>query len=359
MLIEPSPLSRRGRPLLPGFGAPGRMLSTMKAAVRYSYGGPEQVRIEEIGAPVAGEGRVLVRVHAASVNRADLDYIQPRPALIRAYVGIRRPKNPRLGTDVAGTVEAIGPGVTRFQPGDRVFGDLLPFGMGSFAELVVAREKAFLPIPDGIDFDTAATLPHAAVLALQGLRTRSGRSVKPGDRVLVDGASGNVGPFAIQLAKWMGAEVTGVCRTEKVEFVRSLGADQVIDYRSVDFTTQPQRYDWIVASDAHHPIRAVRRALRPGGQYATLGGDMRDIFDTFIVGPLSSLGSSKKAGLMLWWKPFNAPDVATITDLVLAGHLKPAIDRVYPLDEARDALTRVHEGKARGKVLIRVIPAEA
>ena len=335
------------------------MLRAMKAAVRYEYGGPEQVRVEEIEAPVAGEGQVLVRVHAASVNRADLDYIAPRPQFIRLFVGLRRPTNPRLGTDVAGTVEAVGPGVTRFKPGDRVFGDLLSFNMGSFAELVVAKEKAFLPIPDGIDFDTAATLPHAAVLAIQGLRTRSGATVKPGDKVLVDGASGNVGPFAVQLAKWMGGEVTGVCRTEKVDFVRSLGADHVLDYRAVDFTKERARYDWIVASDSHHPMRAVRRALRPGGQYATLGGGSRDIIGDMVLGPLASLGSSKKSHLMLWWKPFHEPDVATLTGLVREGTLKPAIDRVYPLDETREALTRVHEGRALGKVLIRVIPAEA
>src|SRR5215212_9120305 len=170
----------------------------MKAAIRTRYGGPGQVRVEEIDTPVPGEARILVRVHAASVNRADLDYIEPRPQFIRAFVGPLRPSNPRLGTDVAGTVEAVGPGVTRFQPGDRVFGDLLPFRMGSFAEVVIAKEKAILDIAAGIDFDTAATLPHAGVLAIQGLRRRDGDTVKPGDRVLVDGSSGNVGPFAVQ-----------------------------------------------------------------------------------------------------------------------------------------------------------------
>ena len=317
------------------------------------------MRIEELDAPVAGDGEVLVRVHTASVNRADLDYIGPRPQFIRAFVGIRRPKNPRLGTDVAGTVEAVGTGVTRFKPGDRVFGDLLPFEMGSFAELVVAKEKAFLPIPDGIDFDTAATLPHAAVLAIQGLRTRQGRTIKPGDRVLVDGASGNVGPFAVQLAKWKGAEVTGVCRTEKVEFVRSLGADHVLDYRKTDFTKQPARYDWIIASDSHHSIRSVRRALRPGGQYATLGGGSKDILEAMVVGPIGNRFSDTWAGIMLWWKPFHEPDVTTLTDLVQAGVLKPAIDSVHPLEETREALTRVHTGQAQGKVLIRVLPVEA
>ena len=262
--------------------------------------------------------------------------------------------------DVAGTVEAVGPGVTRFKPGDRVFGDLLPFDMGSFAELVVAKEKAFLPIPDGIDFDTAATLPHAAVLAIQGLRTRHGRTIKPGDRVLVDGASGNVGPFAVQIAKWKGAEVTGVCRTEKVEFVRSLGADHVLDYRTTDFTKQPERYDWIIASDSHHSIRSVRRALKPGGQYATLGGGSKDIIEAMVIGKLSSIGS-RQVGR----------DHAVVEAVPRAGRpdahrarprrarSSPRSTRVYPLDQTREALERVHNGESQGKVLIRVLPAEA
>jgi NADPH:quinone reductase-like Zn-dependent oxidoreductase len=326
----------------------------MKAAIRTRYGSVDHVRVVELERPVPGEGEVLVRVDMASVNRADLDYIAPRPQFIRAFVGIRRPKNVRLGTDVAGTIEAVGPAATTFKTGDRVFGDLLPFGMGSFAEFVVANEKAFLPIPDGMDFETAATLPHASVLALQGLRWRDGRTVRPGDKVLVDGASGNVGPFAVQLAKAMGGEVTGVCRTEKVDFVRSLGADHVIDYRTVDFTRQAERYDWIIASDSHHPVLAVRRALRPGGQYATLGGGALDILQAIVVGAIASRAGNRWTGLMLWWKPFHAPDVQTITDLVLAGTLRPAIDRSFSLDEVPDALRWVDDGRPKGKVLIRV-----
>lgn len=332
------------------------MHALMKAAIRTRYGSVDHVRVVELERPVPGEGEVLVRVHMASINRADLDYIAPRPQFIRAFVGIRRPKNPRLGTDVAGTVEAVGAGATRFQPGDRVFGDLLPFSMGSFAEFVVAKEKAFLPIPDDIAFETAAALPHASVLALQGLRRRDGRTVRPGDRVLVDGASGNVGPFAVQLAKTMGAEVTGVCRTEKVDFVRSLGADHVLDYRTVDFTRQPERYDWIIASDSHHPVLAVRRALKPGGQYATLGGGALDILQAMIVGAIASRAGNRWTGLMLWWKPFHAPDVQTITSLVLAGTLRPAIDRTFSLDEVQEALRWVDDGHPKGKVLIRVAP---
>jgi NADPH:quinone reductase-like Zn-dependent oxidoreductase len=327
----------------------------MKAAVRYQYGGVQHVRIEDLDVPVPAEGEVLVRVHAASINRADLDYIGPRPQFIRAFVGVRRQRNPRLGTDVAGVVESLGPGVTRFAVGDRVFGDLLPHRMGSFAEYVTAPEQALLPIPDGIDFDTAACLPHAAVLALQGLRTRAGRTVQPGDRVLVDGASGNVGPFAVQLAKHMGAEVTGSASASKLDFVRLLGADHVFDYRQVDFTKQPERYDWIIAADSHHPVLSVRRSLWPNGQYATLGGGTMEILEAMVVGPVANLAGTRWSGIMLWWKPFHEPDVKTLSDLVLAGALRPAIDSVYPLDGVVAALTKVDQRRASGKVLIRVV----
>jgi NADPH:quinone reductase-like Zn-dependent oxidoreductase len=330
------------------------MLPGMRAVVRRAYGGPEVVAVEDLPDPVAGPGQLLVRVHAASVNRADLDQVEPRPGFLRLGIGLRRPRNVRLGTDVAGVVEAVGEGVTRFRPGDRVFADLFEFGQGSFAELVAAPERAFLPIPDGIDDVTAATLPHSAILALQGLRTRSGTTPAPGSKVLVDGASGNTGPFAVQLAKRLSAEVTGVASGSKLDLVRSFGADHVLDYRTTDFTTAGERYDWIIAADSHHPIAAVRRALRPGGRYVTLGGGTRDLVDGLVVGPLLGLAGSRRAGLMLWWKPFHEPDVRTLTGLVLAGELRPAIDRVMALEETPQAMALVHRGEVRGKVVIRV-----
>jgi NADPH:quinone reductase-like Zn-dependent oxidoreductase len=326
----------------------------LKAVVRDRYGGPEVVRVDDIPKPEPRDGEILVRVHAASVNRADLDQVEPRPGILRLFLGLRRPRQHRLGTDVAGTVETVGPNVTRFVPGDRVFADLFAFGQGSFAEYVSAPEKAFLRIPDGVSFEDAATLPHSAILALQGLRTRSGRQLQPGAKVLIDGASGNVGPFAVQLAKWMGAEVTGVCSTDKVDFVRSLGADHVIDYRTTDFTKADERYDWIMAADSHHSVLSARRALRPGGRYVTLGGGSLDLVQAMLVGPVSALFGSRRAGLMLWWKPFHASDIAMLTELVLAGHLKPAIDRRYPLAETPEAMRLVHEGRTKGKVIISV-----
>ena len=324
----------------------------MKAAFRERYGSPDVVEVREVDRPVPSDDQVLVRVHASSVNRADLDGLTPRPSFARLFLGLRAPRNHRLGLDVAGVVEEVGATVTRFRPGDRVFADLFSFGQGAFADSVCARQAAFQPIPAGMTFEDAATLPHSAVLAIQGLRLRNGRTPKPGDKVLIDGASGNVGPFAVQIAKSMGAEVTGVSSTDKMDLVRSLGADHVIDYTMVDYTTTGERYDWILDTDSHHPIRRVRRALRRNGVYITLGGTSIPILQALMVGPLISLGSDRWSGLMLWWKPFKAEDVTTMTDLIAIGKVKPVIDRRYPLSEVVDALRWVDEGRAKGKVVI-------
>jgi NADPH:quinone reductase-like Zn-dependent oxidoreductase len=329
-----------------------RTEESMKAAIVDRYGTPDAVRIEEVETPVPTDDQVLVRVRAASVNRADLDGIQPRPQFVRLFIGLRRPRNRRVGLDVAGVVEAVGPAVTRFKPGDRVFADLYAHGGGAFAEYACAKEKAFLPIPDGLSFEDAATLPHSANLAVQGLRRRDGRTPGPGDRVMISGASGNVGPFAVQIAKHLGAEVSGVARTEKLDFVRSLGADHVIDYTTTDITTAGERYDWIVDTDSHHSMLSMRRALRPNGVYVTLGGTGLRILDALLVGPVMSLAGSRRYGLMLWWKPFNEPDIATVTQLIAQGVVKPRVDRTYSLDQVVDALKWVDEGHAKGKVLI-------
>jgi NADPH:quinone reductase-like Zn-dependent oxidoreductase len=324
----------------------------VRAAFQDRYGPPEVVQVRDVPTPVPAENQVLVRVHAASVNRADLDALGPRPGFIRPIIGMRAPRNKRVGIDVAGAVESVGPGVTVFKPGDRVFGDLFSFGQGAFAEYVCASTRAFARIPDTMSFEDAATLPHSAVLAVQGLRLRNGRTIGPGDKVLIDGGSGNVGPFAVQIAKARGAEVTGVCRTEKVEFVRSLGADHVLDYTKTDYTKRPERYDWIVDTDSHHSILRVRRALRPNGVYVTLGGTTWPILFGLIVGPLISRFSDRWSGLLLWWKPFNRPDVDTLTAMIAAGQVKPVIDRRFPLDEVVEALRYVDDGRAKGKVVI-------
>jgi NADPH:quinone reductase-like Zn-dependent oxidoreductase len=328
--------------------------TSMRAAVRDRYGPPVVVRIEDVERPTPGDGQVLVRVHAASVNRADLDSLYPRWQFIRLFTGLRVPRVRRIGLDAAGVVESVGPGVSRFQPGDRVFADLFTFGLGAFAEYVCAPERAFETMPEGMPFEDAATLPHSAILALQGLRLRNGRTFGPGDKVIVVGASGNVGPFAVQIAKSRGAEVTGVCRTEKMDFVRSLGADHVIDYTVTDYTTAGERYDWILDVEARHSILRNRHALRPGGAYVSLGGPASMLLDGFLTGLAVSRATSKSMGLMTWWKPFLADDVATVNELYATGAIRPVIDRRFPLSEVVDALRWVDDGKAMGKVVVTI-----
>jgi len=327
-------------------------MGRMKAALRDHYGGIEVVELRDIERPAPTGDQVLVRVQAASVNRADLDSLAPRPAFARGFMGLRAPREWRLGLDAAGIVTAVGPDATRFRVGDRVFADLFSFGAGAFGEYVCAAERAFLPIPDGMPFEDAATLPHSAVLAVQGLRLRNGRTPGPGDRVLIDGASGNVGPFAVQVAKALGCEVTGVTRTEKLDFVRGLGADHVLDYTTTDYTRIGQRYDWIVDTDSHHSPFAARRALRPKGVYVTLGGTSVPIFASMLVAPVVGRATGRWMGLLLWWKPFHQPDVDRIAALYADGRLKPAIDRRFPLEQVVDALRYVDQGRAKGKVVI-------
>jgi NADPH:quinone reductase-like Zn-dependent oxidoreductase len=324
----------------------------MKAAFRDRYGSPDVVELRDVETPVPADDQVLVRVRAASVNRADLDGLAPRPAFARLFMGLRAPRNHRLGLDAAGVIEDVGSAVTRFRPGDDVFADLFVHGQGAFAEYVCAPEKAFELMPAGMSFEDAATLPHSAILAVQGLRLRDRRTIRPGDKVLIDGASGNVGPFAVQIAKSMGAEVTGVSSTEKMDFVRSLGADHVIDYTKVDYTTTGDGYDWIVDTDSHHSIFRIRRALRPNGVYVTLGGTSLPIFAALLAGAVISRTTDKWMGLLIWWKPFKTEDVETLKELIAAGKVKPAIDRRFPLSEVVEALRYVNEGRARGKVVI-------
>jgi NADPH:quinone reductase-like Zn-dependent oxidoreductase len=332
----------------------------MKAAYLGRYGPPEVVEIRDIEKPAPSGDQVLVRVKAASVNRADLDGMKPKPGFVRLFMGLRAPRSHGVGVDAAGVVEAIGPDAKRFTIGDAVMVDMFAtgglVGGGAFAEYVCAREKAFQTIPDGMSLEEASTLPHSAVLALQGLRRRDGRTIKPGDQVLIDGASGNVGPFAVQIAKAMGAEVTGTASASKLDFVRSLGADHVLDYRAVDFTRSKERYDWIVAVDSHHSILRVGRALKPNGVYATLGGDTGSIFSSLLASLVLSRFGSRWRGLMLWWKPMHPPDVDRLKELIAAGKLRPVIDRRYPLEQVVQALRYVEDGHPRGKVIITMEP---
>ncbi len=324
----------------------------MKAIRRDKYGPPDILELRDLQKPVAKDDEVLVRVRAASLNQADLDYLLGEPFLTRMGTGLRTPRNRGLGLDVAGQVEAVGTEVTVFQPGDDVFGDLTAFGYGAFAEYACAPERAWAHKPANLTFEEAATIPQAAILALQGLKR--GEQIRPGTRVLINGASGNVGPFAVQIAKAFGAHVTGVCSTAKMDMVRGLGADEVIDYTREDYTRSGQRYDWIVDVAGNRSILECRRALKPGGVYVMVGGSTARIFGALVLGPLISLAGSRKMGLMLWWKVFKKEDVVLLKELIEAGKVRPVIGRRYPLAAVPEALRYLQGGDARGKVVITV-----
>jgi NADPH:quinone reductase-like Zn-dependent oxidoreductase len=328
------------------------MAATVKAFIRDRYGPPDVLELTDLPRPTVDAGQVLVRLRAASLNQADLDYLYGRPLLTRMGTGFRRPRNRGLGLDAAGEVEEVGRAVTAFQPGDEVFGDLTEFGYGAFGEYACAAEGAWAHKPPSMSFEEAATVPQSGILALQNLRGR--RRIQPGDRVLVNGASGNVGPFAVQIAKAFGAHVTGVCRTSKMELVRELGADEVIDYTVEDYTRRGQRYDWILDIAGNHSLLECRRALQPHGVYVLIGGPMRRIFSALLLGPVISLAGSRKMGIQMGWKPFQQQDVAILGELIETGNIKPVIDRRYPLAEVPDALRYLESGGARGKIVITI-----
>jgi NADPH:quinone reductase-like Zn-dependent oxidoreductase len=317
----------------------------MKAAVYDRYGSPPELR--DVPKPSPGDNDVLIRVHASSVNSWDWDKFAG--TLQGKLESPSKPKNPILGADVAGTVEAVGGRVTRFKPGDAVFGDIAESGWGGFAEYARTAEKYLVLKPDGMSFEQAAAIPQAGLLALQALRKRK---IVPGEKVLINGAGGGVGTFAIQMAKHFGAEVTGVDRGEKLDVMRSVGADHVIDFAEVDFTQTGQRYDCILDVTTRHSMFAYARALNPGGRYVVVGGSMRAIFRAVTVGALISLLGGRKIGLLLWHP--STDDLEEMKALFAAGAVVPVIDRTYPLAEAGEALRHVGEGRARGKIVISI-----
>jgi NADPH:quinone reductase-like Zn-dependent oxidoreductase len=322
------------------------------AITQSRYGPPDVLRLEELPTPVPGAGEVLVRVRAASLNRTDLETLAGRPLFYRTFMGVRRPRNRRVGLDAAGEVAALGPGVTRFAVGDRVYADLLYQGLGAFAEYACAREDAWRRIPEGIDLETAATLPASAVLALQGLGGKDG--VRPGDRVLIVGASGCVGLFAVQLAHAAGAEVTGVCSGAKADLVRANGAAHVIDHTREDFTRTGGSYDRILDAIAPRSVLAVRRVLADGGIYGAHGArTTAGLIGAMLLGPLLSLRGRRRMGIVMG-RPNDAADLSTVGELVLRGTLWPVIDRRYPLSEVPEAYRRYASGAARGKLVITI-----
>ncbi|NIO44933.1 MAG: zinc-binding dehydrogenase [Candidatus Dadabacteria bacterium] len=323
----------------------------MKAIIYTKYGPPDVLQLKEVEKPAPKDNEVLIKVHAASVNAADWHILRGKPFFLRLMGnGLLKPKNKILGADIAGRVEAVGRNVKQFQPGDEVFGDISECGFGGFAEYVCARENALVLKPASMTFEEAAAVPLAAVTALQGLRDKG--QIQPGQKVLINGASGGVGTFAVQIAKSFGAEVTGVCSTRKLDMVRSIGADQVIDYTQEDFTKSGQRYDLILDVAGYRSIFDYKRALSPKGIYVMVGGSMAQFFQAMLLGPwISMTGSKKMRGFVT--KP-NKKDLVFMKELFEAGKVVPVIDRRYPLSEVAEALRYLEEGHARGKVVITV-----
>jgi NADPH:quinone reductase-like Zn-dependent oxidoreductase len=320
----------------------------MKAIVYTKYGPPDVLQLKEVEKPTPKDNEVLVKVHAASVNDWDWGLLRGTPFVNRLIVsGLLKPKIKILGADIAGRACAVGRNVKQFQPGEEVFGDLSGCGFGGFAEYVCARENALVLKPASMTFEEAAAVPQAAVLALQGLRDKG--QIQSGQKVLINGAGGGAGTFAVQIAKSFGAVVTGVDSTRKLDIMRSIGADHVIDYTGEDFTKNGQRYDWILDFAAHHSIFDYNRALSPKGIYVMVGGSTARFFQVVFLGPLISMTTSKQMGILMY-KPNK--DLTFMKELFEAGKVKPVIDKRYPLSEVPEALRYFGKGHARGKVVI-------
>jgi NADPH:quinone reductase-like Zn-dependent oxidoreductase len=324
-------------------------VTPMKAAVHRCYGPPEVVTIEDVAKPTPADDEVLVKVHAAALNPLDWHYMRGEPYVMRLGAGFGRPKEPRLGVDFAGTVEAVGKDVTRFKPGEAVFGAR----NGALAEYVVVKaDRNILPKPERLTFEQAAGVGVAAVTALQALRDRG--QLKPGGKVLINGASGGVGTFAVQIAKAMGAEVTGVCSTRNVELVRSIGADHVIDYTQQDYTQGSERYDLVVDTVGNHSFGEIERVLQPTGRYIIVGGNSDN---RWLAGLADVLAAKLQAAFakpkaVFFMAELNPDDLAYLAGLMSAGQVTPIVDHVYPLEQTAEAIAYLEKGHARGKVIV-------
>lgn len=323
----------------------------MKAVVYCDYGSPDVLKIENIEKPVPADDELLVKVRAAAINPLEWHYIRGTPYIMRMETGLRKPKVTQLGVDYAGTVEAVGKNVTQFKPGDEVFGGRT----GALAEYVtVLEDRAVVLKPPNLTFEQAAAVPIAAITALQGLRDKG--KVQPGQKVLINGASGGVGTFAVQIAKSFGANVTGVCSTRNLDMVRSIGADQVIDYTQEDFTKSAERYDVILDLVGNRSLSENRRVLKPEGIYVLIGGGGPD--DGRWIGPLAGpikalmLSPFVSQEFVMLLAELNKEDLTILSDLMQAGKVTPVIDRRYTLSEIGDAIRYLEKGHARGKVVI-------
>jgi NADPH:quinone reductase-like Zn-dependent oxidoreductase len=320
----------------------------MKAIVYTQYGSPDVLQFKEVEKPTPRDGQILVQIYAASANPVDWHLMRASPFLARLAGGLRRPKDPRLGADFAGRVEAIGLNVTQFQPGDEVFGA----STGAFAEYICVAENEVALKPANLSFEQAAAVPVAATTALQGLRDYG--QIHSGQKMLVNGASGGVGTFAVQIAKSFGTEVTGVCSTRNLDMVRSIGADHVIDYTREDFTRNGQHYDLIYDAVGNRSVSAYKRALNPGGTCVVAGfTSLPRLFEHMLLGPLRSKIGDKKVGLM-GTAQIKQKDLVSLRELLEAGKITPVIDIRYPLHETAEAIRYLEEKHARGKVIITV-----
>jgi len=321
----------------------------MKAIVHRCYGSPDVVRYEDIAKPAPADNEVLVRVHAASVNPLDWHYLEGTPYMVRLDAGLGKPADPRLGVDFSGTVEAVGKSVTRFKPGDEVFGGKF----GALAEYVAVREERALALkPANVSHEQAAAVAIAALTALQGLRDQG--HVHSGEKVLINGASGGVGTFAVQIAKSFGTNVTGVCSTRNVELVRSIGADQVIDYTREDITRSAQRYDVILDNVATHSLLEYKRILNPNGVYVMIGSTDTGRWFGWLWKPLAGwvISPFTSQKFVTIFAELNREDLGTVASLMQSGKVTPVIDRTYKLSDAAEALRYLERGHARGKVVV-------
>jgi NADPH:quinone reductase-like Zn-dependent oxidoreductase len=312
----------------------------MKAMVYHKYGTPDELKLEEVSKPTPKDDEVLVKVKASSINKADTYMLKGEPFLIRFENGFT-PKKKILGADIAGQVEAVGKNVTEFKVGDEVFGDISACGWGGFAEYVSANENALVAKPTTITYEEAAAVPMAAVTALQGLRDKG--QIQSNQKVLIYGASGGVGTWAVQIAKSFGTHVTAVCSTRNVELIRAIGADEVIDYTKEDFSQNGKRYDLILAANGDLSLAKYKSALTPNGIYVCTGGSMKQIFSSLIFGNKQVRNLSSKP---------NKKDLMFVRDLLASVKIKSVIDKMYPLNELADAFRYFESGKVKGKVVV-------
>lgn len=325
---------------------------TMKAVRYYCYGSPEVLVYDDVARPEPANNEVLVRVQAAAVNPYDWHFMRGSPYIMRLMVGVGAPKNPQMGVDFSGTVEAVGAAVTRFKPGDAVFGG----ADGAFADYLVVREdRAIAALPANISYEQAAGVPIAGLTALQALRDHG--KLQPGERVLVNGASGGVGTFAVQIAKAMGAHVTGVCSGRNVDMVRSIGADQVFNYREQDYTESGQQFDLIVDMVGNHSPLANQRVLSPTGRLIIVGGPKGNWIGPFLGMLKSSVTSAfVEQELKAFTARMRGEDLTTLARYMAEGTVTPVIDRRYPLEKTADAIAYSESGRARGKIIVEVGP---